>query len=428
MVQPSLVRSIRRWELVASVVNAIIGAGIFGLPSKAFALAGPYSLLSFLVCAVAGSLIVLCFAEVASRFTDTGGPYLYAREAFGATVGFEVGWLTWLARLTSFSANANLMAAYLAYFLPSLASGWSRILLLTATVVVLVALNLIGIRDVTNTINIFAVAKLVPLAIFVSWGLLSLDWGRFAFHAVPPFRTFSTSVLLLVYAFTGFEMAVIPGGEMKDPRRDMPRALLIGMAVVAVTYILIQVVCIGTLPGLGTSERPLADAAARFIGRPGAVLITIGILFSLAGNLNTILLSASRMLFAMGERRELPGFLAAIQPRFRTPHWSILCTGMLMLTLTLSSGFVVLLTLSTISRLTAYLFTCAALIRLRRLQSAPPAAFTIPGGAAIAIAAIALGLWLLTSAAWREMRDTAIAAIAGILLFWLVRAIYRASR
>lgn len=410
------------------MVNSIIGAGIFGLPARAFALAGTYSLISFLVCAVAASLIVFCFAEVASRFTGTGGPYLYAREAFGPAIGFEVGWLTWLARLTSFSANANLMALYLGYFVPSLASGRGRAGLLTATVVALVVLNLIGIRDVTNTINVFAVAKLVPLAIFIIWGLFSLDSRQFAFHAVPSFSMFSTSVLLLVYAFTGFEMAVIPGGEMKDPRHDMPRALLIGMAVVVTTYILIQVVCIGTLPGLANSERPLADAAAHFIGRPGAVLITVGILFSLAGNLNTVLLSASRMLFAMGERRELPGFLAAIQPRFRTPHWAILCTGALMLTLTLGSHFIVLVTLSTISRLTAYLFTCAALVRLRRLPAAPAAAFTMPGGTGVAVAAIALGIWLLSSAAWREVRDTTIAAIAGILLFWLVRAVHRAYR
>ena len=420
-------RSIRRWEVVAAVINGIIGAGIFGLPSKAFALTGTYSLFAFLTCAVATSLIVLCFAEVTSRFTETGGPYLYAREAFGLTIGFSVGWLTWLARLTSFSANANLLGQYLGYFFP-VAAGGGRTVLLTTIVLALVMLNIVGIRDVTNTINIFTVAKLLPLTIFVGWGLFALDPARFTFHSAPPFSAFSTAVLLLVYACTGFEMAVIPGGEMKDPRHDMPHGLLIGMAVVVIAYMLIQTVCIGTLPGLANSQRPLADAATQFMGKPGAVLITIGIVFSLAGNLNVILLSASRMLFAMSERGELPGVLSAIQKRFRTPHWAIVCTGTLMLMLTLSGGFVMLLTLSTVSRLVSYLFTCAALIRLRRLRAAPVAAFALPGGLIIAVAAITLGVWLLSSAAWPEVRDTTLAAAAGLLLFWLVKAAHAAEQ
>ncbi len=417
--QPELVRAIRRWDLVAVTINGIIGAGIFGLPSKVFALAGEYSLLAFFVCAVAASLIVLCFAEVSSRFTGTGGPYVYAGTAFGATTGFAVGWLVWLARLTSFSANANILADYLTYFFPGAAGGAERAVLLAIVVLALVALNVIGIRDVTRAGNFFAVGKLLPLVVFVGVGLFFLRAP-----ATGPTATvgaFSTSVLMLIYAFSGFEMTTIPAGEMRDPQRDLPMALLTAMAGVVGIYLLIQVVCMGTLPTLATSDRPLADAAAHFLGAPGALLIMVGILLSIGGNLNTVLLAGSRTLFAMGERRDLPGVLAAVHPRFRTPVWAVLITGGIMLTLTLSGGFVRLLTISALARVASYVVTCAALIRLRRSATAPPAVFRLRWGVGIAIAAGALGVWMLTSAGMRELRDTALALLAGLLLFGMMR-------
>src|SRR5262249_54305369 len=142
-----LVRAIRRWDLVAVAINGIIGAGIFGLPSKVFTLIGSYSLFAFVACALVVALIVLCFAEVGSRFDATGGPYLYTRAAFGSLVGFEVGWLVWLARLTAFAANLNLFVDYLAFFLPSVAAGNWRNLIIITVVLSLAFVNIIGVRD-----------------------------------------------------------------------------------------------------------------------------------------------------------------------------------------------------------------------------------------------------------------------------------------
>jgi APA family basic amino acid/polyamine antiporter len=407
----------RRWDVVGVVINGVVGAGIFGLPSKVFSLAGSYSILAFVICALFVAALVLCFAEVASRYSGTGGPYLYASETYGPAVGFTVGWLVWIARLTGFAANSSLLLTYVGVFVPGAASGVSRAVVLTVLVAALTAINVAGVRQVTGASNVLAIGKLVPLAIFVLIGLFFLDPARFSLAFMPDYRSFSQSVLLLVYAFTGFEMAVIPGGEARNPGRNLPAALITGMAAVVVLYVAIQIVCIGTLPALASSQRPLADAAANFLGPWGAVMITVGIVVSLAGNLNVLVLSASRVIFAMGERGDLPGFLAVVHRRFRTPIAAVLLTTAIMLVVTLSGTFMSLVTISTLARLCAYLVTCSALPVLRRRLDAPRAAFNMPAGVPLAIASLLLGIWLLSNSTLREARDTAIAVLAGLAIF-----------
>jgi APA family basic amino acid/polyamine antiporter len=422
-----LVRSLRRWDLVGVVLNGVIGAGIFGLPSRVFALTGDYSLLCFTVCALCVSLIVLSFAEVASRFSGTGGPYLFAREAYGPLTGFVVGWLVWIARVTSLAANCTLLPAYLGFFFPAAASGLPRAIIVICVVTALATVNVRGVRGTADASNVLAVGKLLPLGVFAVAGLLFLQPGRFSFALVPTYHAFSQSVLLLVYAFTGFEMAVIPAGEVRSPGGDLPPALLIGMAVVVTVYMLIQLVCIGTLPGLAGSQRPLADAAASFLGTWGAAMIMGGIVVSLAGNLNVLILAASRLLFAMAERDELPAELAAVHPRFRTPAAAVLVTTAIMLILTLSGTFIHLVTLSTLARLVTYFATCGALVVLRRRERAAVAVFRVPAGVFIALAGMLLCIWLLSSTSLREARDAVLAAAAGLAIYWLHRRIRPAS-
>ena len=416
-----LVRSLRRWDLVGVVLNGVIGAGIFGLPSKVFGLAGSYSIIAFVVCAAFVGTIVLSFAEVASRYSGTGGPYLYASEAYGSALGFTVGWLVWIARITSFAANCTLLPTYLGLFVPSVASGVARACLLTVVVAVLTVLNVVGVRLVASASNVFAIGKLLPLTIFIVIGLFFLDPARFSLTVAPGYRAFSQSVLLLVYAFTGFEMAVIPAGEARNPSRNLPAALMTGMATVVVFYVLIQVVCIGTLPHLSTSQRPLADAATHFLGTWGALMITAGIVISLAGNLNVLVLSASRVIFAMAERGDLPSTLATIHQRYRTPAMAVLSTTAIMLVLTLSGSFMALVTVSTVSRLGSYLVTCSALPVLRRRPGAPKATFMLPAGVPLAIVSMVLGVWLLSNSTLREARDTLIAVSVGLTVYALNR-------
>lgn len=417
-----LVRGINRWDLVAVAINGIIGAGIFGLPSKVYALIGPYSLVAFAVCALVVTFIVLCFAEVGSRYTETGGPYLYAREAFGPVVGFEVGWLMWLARLTAFAANCNLLVSYLGYFWAG-AGAW-RAGVIILVVAALTAVNVVGVRDATLVSNISTIGKLLPIILFIAVGLFFINPQNFSSAmAQTDYGSFSTSVLLLIYAFTGFEMAVIPAGEVRDPRRNLPFAILTAIGLVALLYILIQLVSVGTLPELATSERPLADASRRFLGAAGAAIISAGALVSITGNLNVLILAGSRLPFAMSERGELPQILSSTHKRFRTPHAAILLTCAVMLALTLWSTFTQAVTLSAIVRLLAYGATCAALLALRRKADAPPAVFKAPAGWLVSGAALLLSAWLLSNSKLSEARDTAIAATLGLSIYGAYRAI-----
>jgi APA family basic amino acid/polyamine antiporter len=413
-----LVRGIRRWDLVAIAINGIIGAGIFGLPSKVFSLIGTYSLIAFVACAIVVSLIILCFAEVGSRFDETGGPYLYAREAFGPTVAFEIGWLIWLARLTAFAANCNLLVSYFGYFFPAAANTLWRACIIIIVVAVLAAINVLGVRQAAIVSNVFTIGKLIPIVIFIAAGLFFLNPYAFAFGSRPATGAFSQSVLLLVYAFTGFEMAAIPVGEVRDPKKHLPRALLIAIAVVAVLYILIQIVCVGTLPELAQSQKPLADAGTRFMGTAGGTIISVGAIVSIVGNLNIIMLSGSRIPFAIAEQRQLPTFIAKVHRRFATPHVAILITAAIMLLLTLKSSFVAALTISAIARLVTYGATCLSLPVFRRRKNAPPAAFRLRGGTLIAMLALLLAAWLLANSTWQEARAAAIAAAVGLLVYF----------
>jgi amino acid transporter len=415
--QEGLIRGIRRWDLIAVAINAIIGAGIFGLPSRVYALIGTYSLIAFVVCAIVVALIILCFAEVGSRFGETGGPYLYAREAFGSTVGFEVGWLMWLARLTAFAANCNLLVDYLGFFWAQATTHYWREAIIVVVVSAIAAVNVIGVRDAARVTNIFTVGKLIPIILFIAVGLFFINSGNYSFGARPAYGAFSSSVLILIYAFSGFEMAAIPAGEIRDPQRNLPIALLTAIGVVAVIYISIQVICIGTLPGLATSARPLADASGVFLGRAGGAIISAGVVVSIVGNLNVIILSGSRLPFAMGERGELPKFIAATHRRFRTPHAAILITSAVVLSLTLWSTFARQVNLSVIARLLSYSVTCAALLVFRWKKGAAPAMFKAPAGIAVAVAALLLAAWLLSNVSWLDARDSAIAAGLGLLIY-----------
>ena len=412
-----LVRGIRRWDLVAIAINGIIGAGIFGLPSKVFSLIGPYSLIAFVACALVVTLFILCFAEVGSRFDETGGPYLYAREAFGPTVAFEIGWLIWLARLTAFAANCNLLVAYLSYFFPAASNSPWRPSIIVVVVLVLAVINFVGVRQAAIVSNAFTIGKLIPLLIFIAAGLFFLSPQNFTLGAPPSTGAFSQSVLLLIYAFTGFEMAAIPAGETKDPKKDLPRALLIAIGVVAFIYILVQVVCVGTLPELAGSQKPLADAGTRFMGTAGGAIISAGAIISIMGNLNILVLSGSRIPFAIAEQRQLPAFIGAIHRRFATPYVAIIITALVMLVLTLNSSFVAALTISAIARLVTYGATCLSLPIFRRRENVPPAKFRLAGGTVIAILALLLAAWLLANSTWQEARAAAIAAAVGFLIY-----------
>ncbi len=422
MQDEKLIRGIGRWDMTAIVVNTIIGAGIFGLPSKVYAQIGAWSIFAFVACAVVVGLIVLCHAEVASRFSSTGGAYLYAKEAFGQTMAFEVGWLYWIVRVATFAANVNLFVTYMGVFFPGAAEPAVRLAIIVVFITLLTTINILGVREAAIFTNIVTVGKLVPLLLFAVVGIFFIEPANFNFDVVPEYTSFSAAVLVLIYAFVGFEVAVIPAGEMKDPQKNLPFALFVALAAVTVIYIAVQTVSIGTLPGLASSERPLADAATSFIGPAGAMLISAGALVSILGNQNVGLLGGSRILYAMGERGELPSFLARTSERFKTPHNAILLNVAVILVIATQTSFLGALGIATITRLIIYATTCLSLIVFRKRDDAPEAKYVAPFGLAAAVLSIGLIIWLLTAV---DLGKEGLPILGAALLGLIVHAGYR---
>jgi amino acid transporter len=323
----------------------------------------------------------------------------------------------WITRVTSLAVIANVMASYLAYFWAPAGSGWGRATAMTAVVVPLTVINLVGVRQAAGTATVLAIGKLMPLLLFVAVGLFFLDPGSFAGARPPDAGSFTQSVLLLIFAFGGFEAVVVAAGEMQEPRRNLPFALLVSIGGATLLYVLIQVVCIGTLPGLGASEKPLADASVRFMGAAGASVIAAGALISTVGTLCAILLVGPRVLFAMSAQDQLPRLFARTHRRFQTPHVAIMLTAGVGLALSISGTFTYLLGINVIARLTAYLSTAAALLVFRRVERDRPALFSVPAGGFVATLALAACAWLLARSGARELRDVGIALAAGLCVF-----------
>lgn len=419
MTEEKLVRGIGRWDLTAIAINTIIGTGIFILPARATGLIGDYSLAAIIMCAVIVAAIVLCFAEVSSRFDATGGMYLYAKEAFGPLVGFEVGWLYWVVRVATYAANCNAFLIYLGFFYPEANEGWLRITIILLVILPMTAINLIGVRESAILTNIFTIGKILPLLLFVGIGIFYIDPANFKFDVAPEYSSFSAAVLLLIYAYVGFEAAVIPAGESKDPKRDLPFALFVALGICTVLYILIQTVAIGTLPELASSKTPLADAAGTFMGSFGATFIAIGALVSILGNLNGGFLAASRLPYAMAENKELPQILAKTHERFRTPFVSIIVTSLVILVLTIYSSFFTAVTIATVTRLLVYATTCLSLPVFRRRDNAPKAAFHSRLGIAATVLSVLLIAWLLIDEKVRAEGLPILIAIAiGLVIYF----------
>ena len=398
-----LIRSITRWDMIALMLNATIGGGIYGLPSQVFAKSGSYSLLAMLVCVGVISLIIFCFAEVGSRFSDTGGPLLYAHEAFGPFAGFMTGWLSLILRIIGVAAITNITISYLGFFLPFAQTGSGRNITVILLITALCVINLSGIKQTVLFNNIFTAGKILTLLFFVIVGLFFIETENFNFKAPISFDNFSASVLLMVYAFSGFSGAVATAGEMKNPQKDIPYSLVTVQVFKVILYILIQVVCIGTLSTLGQSEKPLTDAASNFLPGWGGTVITIGALISFTATLNGGVLVASRTCYGLAEKNLLPSFMGKVHSRFHTPHVSLIIICSIMLLLTLTNSLLFLLTVNALGTLVIYIITCASLIKLRKKKNIPAAAFMLPAGKIIAAVSIIFCLLIMTGSSLLEL-------------------------
>jgi basic amino acid/polyamine antiporter, APA family len=413
-------RELGRWDLTAIGINQVIGAAVFAQPSLYAASVGAWSPWLVGAMGVASLLIALSFAEVSSRFDATGGPYLYTRAAFGRFAAFEVGWMQWVTRTVSWAAVINVLATALGFYLPALTSGWPRIVLMAAIIGTIAAINVRGIRLSSFVVNTLTVGKLLPLVIFIAVGMFFVDSSRLALGASPSFAELSSSALLLIFAFGGYEVIPVPAGEARDPRRAVPFALIMTILAVAIVMTAVQIVAMGTLPGLATSRTPLADASLLFMGAGGAALMTLGAVFSTSGNNMGQALSGSRSMFALAEHGDLPRLFARVHPAFRTPVTAILVTSAVALVLALSGRYATLALASATSRLVVYGATCAATLRLRSPAFATivkRATFVAPFGPVIPAAAIAVTLSMLAGARREQLLAGGIALAVGAVLF-----------
>ena len=416
-----LLRGIGRWALTAFAINLTVGSGILGLPAKIQALVGNYSVPIIIACGLLMALIALCFAEVGSRFDRTGGPQLYASQALGSTAGFTVGWLLWISRIGSCAAVSNLAVDYGKVLWPHLAHPGVRALAITLLVLGYTWINIRGIRQTAAVNTTFTVLKIVPLVAFVAFGLFFVDPQALRLDALPATTDLSTALLLAAYAFVGFDGTTVLAGEVRDPRRSVPFAILFSVGCVIVLYTLIQAVCVGTLPDLAESERPLADVALLLVGPGGAIVIAIVAVISCAGVFGASMTPGTRLLFSMGDDRQLPHPLAYVHSRFQTPVIAILVTVVSILALAISGSFIYLVKVTLIARLSIYAITCVTLPIFRRTQEAPPAQFTLPGGTVVAVVSAFLCVSFLANSSMRELLDVGLATVGGLAIYFISR-------
>ena len=417
----SLPRSLGRWTLVGLVLNGIVGSSVFGLPSVIAGLVGDRSPWPWLLAGLGMVVVVLCFAEVASRFREAGGAYLYARVAWGSLAGIEMGWLLYLVRLTAAATNANLLVISLGEFWPEL-GGFRGPLVLAGVLGALGILNVRGVSGGAAASNLLSLGKVVPLALFAAGGVALVIAGA---GVTPPrveagAATWLHAILLLVFAYGGFEAALFPLAEARDPERDAPFALLVALGTVTVLYTLTQFVVSHALPSPAEAERPVVAAARALGGEGAATVMAWTAVISVTGYLAGATLNVPRLTYAMAEQGDLPGIFQRLHPRYRTPWVSVLVYVTLVWLLAASGSFLQNLTLSAVSRLLTYGAVCLAMLRMRQQTGIPSARFVVPAGRVVALLGVGFGLLLLTRTSGREALVLAGTVVAA-LMTWLWR-------
>ncbi|QDP20013.1 APC family permease [Sphingomonas xanthus] len=401
-------RDIGIWGASFLAVNGMIGAGIFGLPGVLDKAVGSFAPMLLLLAGLGVMLIALCYADLAGRFDSSGGPQRYAGAAFGPFVGFQAGWMLYAARAAALAANAHVLAAYAGAFWAPLAGPLTIILTIGAITLV----NVIGVRRAVDTLGGMTMLKLGPLILIAALGLLLGDLPP---PVLPQFSTVESVALVALYAFVGFEAATIPAGETENPKRAIPRALLLTVAGVTSLYVLVQLAYSGA--AIGDSEAPLADLAARSLGPIGALLLGVTAIVSVLANQLSAVTSISRITSSLADQHLLPSWFGRVSPRYHTPANSILTVGAIGILLSLSGTFVTLAVISTVSRLGVYLACIASVPRLDMIAGR----VRWVRGFAVPIAALLLCLWAMAQSRAEEWQAFLAFLGVGTLLYLFAR-------
>ncbi|MFT7626132.1 MAG: amino acid transporter [Myxococcota bacterium] len=421
MSESNLKRTLTLPDVVALGINGVVGQGIFLLPGLAAASLGPASIAALALAGVLCFLIALCFAEVGSRFSSTGGAYIYARSAFGDFVGFEVGWMTCCVAVISWAALANGFTVVLAHFIPGVDDGLTQKLICVGMMGGLAGINMFGAKAGARVSTFFSIAKLIPLVLFIGVGLCHLDMALFTPFAPHGTEDFASTTLMVMYAYVGFETLVVPAGEMANPQRAVPLAMLTVMALVSVIYILVMSVSVGTLPELAGHGNPVAAASRGFMGPIGGTIVALGIVVSVFGTNAGAALVSPRRFYALAERGDLPAILAKTSPKTGAPVPAIVTCFALSALLSLTGTFKELAILAVVARFLQYIPTCLATIILRRREGAGSGGFRIPFGPVLPVVSIVLCLWLMANTQPDRLIKGGIAVAVGVPLYFLAR-------
>jgi len=411
-----LVRAIGRWSLVALVINTCIGGGIFGVPTVAASLVGKDAWLAWLIGGAANAPVMACYAEVGSRFRVAGGSYIFARAALGRLAAIQVGWFSLLIRVLSAAGVANVFVGYLGSFFPTMTQPAKRAMVLAGVLGGLAIINVLGVRSGAALSNVFTVSKLVPLFLLASvGGILALLHGSSGGVSVEPVADpqWLRAILLMGYGYGGYDTAMMPLGESKNPQRDVPFALGVSLAVMVALFIVIQAVTTYWV-GIPVTDHPLADAAQRFLGGAGVTIVSLGALISCFGHMSGNVLGVPRVTFALAQNGDFPGFFGSVHRRFRTPWISIILFAGFVWTFANFGSFRWNAFVSSAGRLVVYCSVAVALIMLRRREH-EPAPFTLPGGVGIALVAIAICGFLLSQMGGGELVVMLITLAVGTL-------------
>src|SRR4051812_27211556 len=419
-----LVRAIGARQLTASIINVTIGAGIFVLPAVASAGLGAAAPIAYIVCAVLMVLIVSCFAAAGSRVSLTGGVYAYVEIAFGPFAGFLAGVLYFLMATFAVASVSSAFAGSVGALLPIAASPPARAMLIALLFATLAAINVLGVRPGVRLVEVATVAKLLPLLILVASGLWFVNPEALRWPGMPGPAAIGKTAIVLIFAFAGLEVALVPSGEVRDPARTVPRALFSALAITTTLYVLIQIVAQGLLgPSMaGYSSAPLAEAARRVLGPGGRLLVLLGAVVSMFGYASGDMLGSPRTLFAFARDGVLPSAVARIHPRFHTPYIAIVAHACIVATVSISSSFTQLAVLANVAALTLYLMCVSASYELQRRDVRTEGAipFAVRGGVAVPMMAAAVIIWLLSNATRREFGVEAL-VLAVASLFYFIR-------
>lgn len=403
------------------VLNSMIGAGIFALPGKVAANTGPLSPWLFLVVGVLFLSIVLTFAELASYYEKTGGPVIYATEAFGPLAGFSTGWVIYLARMTAFAANATVMATYLASLSEFFAGDIARAVIISVVTVGLTWANVLGVKDGVRTMGVFTVLKVTPLLLLVLMGMQHVT-GSSLFPGDPFVADeLGSTTLLLIYAYVGFETLAVTAGETSNPRSLLPKALVGTVVATGLLYFFIVLVFVSIIAPDQYSSATLVDVGRVLAGSFGAFAITLAAVFSIGGNLSSSMIAAPRLIFSLAENRLLPRWFGHIHARYATPDRCILIMGGMALVLALTGSFVKLAVASSVARLLGYVICIASLPTIRRNASPEVRknAYRLKGGYLIPVVGLAICVWLLMQSKAESWIAVSILIAIGMVFYWI---------